>query len=98
MREAITVDEAIEDYLHGVVRVRPWTKKREEELLHAFCDWMYATPGVDPQLAAVSPELAARYAAEAGLEATEAEALLAALRSLSLWACAQGVVEASPFA
>jgi hypothetical protein len=96
--ETITVDAAVADYLHAVVRVRPWTRKREEEMLDAFCDWMYASPGVGPALAAVTPELAARYAAGAGLDAAEAEELRAVLRSLSLWACAQGVRETNPFA
>lgn len=93
---APTLDAAIDDYLHLIVRTRPWTKAREEELLDAFCDWAYAR-GPAPTLAAVTPSLAARHAADAGYPPAAAAELVAALGKLSAWAVSRGLMARSPF-
>lgn len=94
---APTLDAAIDDYLHLIVRTRPWTKAREEELLDAFCDWAYARPGPAPTLAAASPALAARHAADAGYTPGTAAELAAALGRLAAWAVARGLMAENPF-
>jgi hypothetical protein len=87
----------IDDYLHIIVRTRPWTKKREEELLLAFSDWFYAQPEPSYTITSVTPATTARYAQELALSSAEHEELNAVLCTLFLWAEQQYAVPNNPF-
>lgn len=91
-------DAAIEDYLHLIVRTRPWTKKREEALLTEFEDWLYEQHMRRFHVADLGPELAAQYAAALNLSQAERDELLNVLRIFSLWATQQNLIETNQFA
>lgn len=90
------LEAAIDDYLHTIVRSQPWIKKQEEAVLLAFSEWLYDQP-TSPALAAISPELTARYAQATGLSTAEHEALNLALQHVFAWAEYQQEVTANPF-
>lgn len=79
---APTLVEAIDEYLHLIVRVRPWTRKREEAALTGFAAWL----GEKATLTSVTPALASNYIQEARLDPDRAEAVLAAVDHLLGWA------------
>lgn len=90
-----TLEEIIDDYLHVIVRTRPWTKKREAEALTTFAAWLrgrWSNSG--NWLACLTPALARHSATERGLDARERDNLLAALDNLLAWARAEGLLEA----
>lgn len=91
------VDTAIDDYVHQIVRTRPWTKKREEELLEDFCDWLFSQPGVDPHLNALTPAMSARYADAVDLHEADRDELATTLFNLMAWAEHKQLVTANPF-
>ena len=78
-------DQAVDEYLHAIVRVRPWTLRRETEQLEALSDWLYAQSDLSVELDAVTPEVTHRYAAENNLSDAEREALDATLERLRAW-------------
>lgn len=94
----VDLEAIIDDYLHVIVRTRPWTKKREEVLLLAFCDWFYEQPGSIHVITAVSPTTTEQYAQAVGLESAEHDELNAAFYTLFLWAEQQYAVPTNPFA
>ncbi len=94
---AMTIDEAIDEYLHALVRSRPWTKKREEAALTAFGTWLLAQPDVRLTLDAITPAVAERYVAAAGLAAAERDHLLGALHHLYTWAIYARATTRNPF-
>ncbi len=94
----LRIDVALDDYLHQIVRTRPWTKKREEALLTAFLDWLYAQPHASAYLDTITPVVSARYVREAGLSAREGRDLTAALYNLFAWAEQGNRVQTNPFA
>ncbi|MDQ3522958.1 MAG: hypothetical protein M3434_11565 [Gemmatimonadota bacterium] len=84
-----TLEQAIDDYLHVVVRTRPWTRKREAEALTAFVAWFRGPPtSSGASLADLTPALARHSATERGLDAGELEQLLTALQNLLAWGAA----------
>ncbi len=93
----ITLDAAIEDYLHLIVRTRPWTKKHDEAVLTDFSDWLHEHYGRDVTLAALRPEDATRYVEANALSATDQAELFKTLGLLYLWATQQGLVENNPY-
>jgi hypothetical protein len=94
----IPIDVAIDDYLHTIVRTRPWTKKREEELLEGLSAWLYEQPDPRVALDEIAPALAEQYAAAASLSATERDELLAALDHLYAWSVYADQIDHNPFA
>lgn len=90
-------DSAIDDYLHLIVRTRPWTKKREEELLTEFEEWLYEQHSRRVETAEVTPELAAQYASAINLSIAEREELLSVLRVFGLWAAQQQIIAGNQF-
>lgn len=94
----MTIDAAIDDYLHTIVRTRPWTKKREEELLEGLSDWLYQQPQQRIRLPEIGPELVRQYAAATALDETDHRDLLAALHNLYTWSIHTEAVKENPFA
>lgn len=94
----MTIDAAIDDYLHTIVRTRPWTKKREEELLEGLSDWLYEQPEPRIRLSEIGPELVQQYTLVAGLRADDQRELLVALHNLYTWSIHVEAVEDNPFA
>lgn len=92
------IDVAIDDYLHTIVRTRPWTKKREEELLEAFSDWLYAQPVPAVTLQEIGPNLVDHYATTRSLNSAEHNELLGALNNLYMWSVHSGMTNHNPFA
>lgn len=90
-------DSAIDDYLHLIVRTRPWTKKREEELLTEFDEWLYEQHAHRFETAEITPELVAQYASAINLSMAERDELLGVLRVFSLWAVQQQVIVSNQF-
>lgn len=77
-------NEAVAEYLHRSDRSAPWTRQREEEALDGLSGWLQAQAGAVP-LAAVTPRVVSRYAAERRLSAEELEDLHGTLSTLFLW-------------
>lgn len=89
-------DVALDDYLHQIVRTRPWTKKREEELLTAFAEWLAGQPDLQSDLASITPALVQRYIATEGLDAPTCGEFDTALHNFRLWADYYGLVPTNP--
>jgi hypothetical protein len=77
-------NDAVAEYLLRSDRSAPWTRQREEAALDGLSGWLQAQAGVVP-LAAVTPQVVSRYAAERRLGADELEDLHGTLSSLFLW-------------
>lgn len=77
-------DDAVAEYLHRSDRPAPWTRRREEDALDGLSGWLHATAGEVP-LAAVTPQVVSRYAAERRLSREELEDLNGAISGLFLW-------------
>lgn len=77
-------DEAVAHYLHRSDRPVPWTRQQEEDALDGLSGWLHAHAGAVP-LAAVTPQVLSRYAADAQLSAEELDDLHGTLASLFLW-------------
>ncbi len=93
-----TIDVAIDDYLHTIVRTRPWTKKREEELLEGFSAWLQAQPAPPINMNEIGPALADQYAATVPLSKAEHTELLGALNHLFMWSVHTAMAQHNPFA
>jgi hypothetical protein len=93
--QGVGFDAAIDDYLHAIIRTRPWTKKREEELLTSLSDWLYAQPDLSVQLASVTPPVVRRYCATTGLDDAEQDDLQVTLIRLRVWAEINGYSSAT---
>ena len=77
-------DVAVAEYLHRTDRPVPWARKQEEDALDGLSGWLHSTAGEVP-LAAVTPQIVSRYAAERRLSAEELDDLHGTLASLFLW-------------
>ena len=87
-------DLAIDEYLHAIVRTRPWTVRRDTELLEALSDWLYAQPDLmSVELGAVTPETIRRYATGNGLTEEECEEVDEAVERLQAWTETRGLRE-----
>ncbi len=91
------INEAIDDYLRLIVRTRPWTKQREEELLVPFGDWVYEQPDLALELETITPALVQRYGADVKLPIGERDDLERTLGKFWLWAESRGHVRGNPF-
>ena len=80
------LDAAIDDYLHLIVRTRPWTKKREAELLDAWSEWLNARTQEPIHLTPDARRLAAMYADETRLAPGRRSDLAEAVDRLCRWA------------
>jgi len=88
-------DVALDDYLHQIVRTRPWVKKREEQLLTGFGEWLVAQPDLDAGLASITPLLVRRYAADEGIDGPTYTELEIALQNFCGWATYAGLIPAN---
>jgi hypothetical protein len=77
-------NDAVAEYLHRPGRPVPWARQQEEEALDGLSGWLQAQAGVVP-LAAVTPQVVSRYAAERHLSREELAELHGTLASLFLW-------------
>jgi hypothetical protein len=93
----LEIEAAIDDYLHTIVRTRPWTKAREEDLLTSFSDWLYEQPGHSVELASVTPEVVRHYSETRGLGESEQSELQATMGKLLIWAEVRGHIQSNPF-
>jgi len=93
----MALDAAIDDYLHTIIRSRPWAKKREEELLGGFSEWLYAQPNANVTLDSLDSSVVTEYATSQRLDAAEQDELLATLNNLYVWAIYAQAVDANPF-
>lgn len=91
------IDVAIDDYMHVIVRTRPWTKKLEEGVLEGFAAWLQTQPNAPVFLHEISPEHVQRYIGAAELSSAEQRDLHEALHNLHLWAAKQGWIEQNRF-
>jgi len=92
-----TIDAVIDDYLHKIVRNRPWTKAREEELLARYADWLYEQPEHGVLLVDAGPQAAERYADAAGLADDERDELMGSLRRVFTHGVRSGWIRQNPF-
>ncbi|HEX6372279.1 MAG TPA: hypothetical protein VF006_25395 [Longimicrobium sp.] len=77
-------DDAVAAYLHRSDRPVPWMRRQEEDALDGLSGWLHSAAGEVP-LAAVTPRIVSRYAAERHLSAEELDDLHGTLASLFLW-------------
>jgi hypothetical protein len=77
-------DAAVAEFLHRADRPVPWVRKQEEDALDGLSGWLHSTAGEVP-LAAVTPRIVSRYAAERRLSAEELDDLHGTLASLFRW-------------
>lgn len=77
-------DVAVAEYLHRTDRSLPWGRKQEEDALDGLSGWLHSAAGEVP-LAAVTPRIVSRYAAERSLSAEDLDELHGTLASLFLW-------------
>lgn len=92
-----TIEVAIDDYMHVIARTRPWSMKREGEILEAFSEWLYEQPEQRVMLDEVTGEQVQQYAATTGVSDEEQQELTAVLNNLYLWADKQGWTTLNPF-
>lgn len=77
-------DDAVAGYLHRADRPAPWARPQEEAALDGLSGWLHAVAGGVP-LAAVTPQIVSRYAAERQVSAQELDDLHATLAGLFRW-------------
>jgi hypothetical protein len=77
-------DVAVAEFLHRTDRPVPWVRKQEEDALDGLSGWLHSAAGEVP-LAAVTPQVVSRYAAERRLSAEELDDLHGTLANLFLW-------------
>lgn len=77
-------DVAVAEYLHRTDRPVPWARRQEEDALDGFSGWLHSAAGEVP-LAAVTPQIVSRYAAERHVGAQELDDLNATLARLFRW-------------
>ncbi len=92
-----TLEVAIDDYMHTIARTRPWTMRREEEVLTPFVEWLYEQPGARVDLPSVTPDVVERYAAEHAIGAEQRYKLMDTLRLVFMWSEQEGRVTGNPF-
>lgn len=92
-----SIDIAIDDYMHVIARTRPWSIKREDELLEAFSEWLYEQVEPRVMLDEVAPAQVQHFVAAAGWSDAEQQELLDVLNNLYLWSAKQGWVTVNPF-
>ncbi len=82
-------DSAVDAYLNGSDRSRPWTQREEEEMLRGLAGWL---PGqVESDIVEdITPDVLARYADERRLSDEERDDLQGTVASLRVWARAHG--------
>lgn len=89
-------EQAVDGYLHALVRSRPWIKKRQEAALLALGEWLYQH-GLSA-LSDVTPATVERYARIQALADADWAELITALHHLFTWAIYDGVAQTNPFA
>jgi len=87
----ITFARAVDDYLHAIVRIRPFDVAREETLLEAFGAWLDAQPDRERTLDEVGPDTLTAYAAATALPAADHAAVARAVDQLARWHARQDV-------
>jgi hypothetical protein len=89
-RPAMTdFNRAVDEYLHGESRSRPWTQKQEEDTLRGLAGWMHDHVP-EESLEAVTGDVLSRYADERSLSAEELDDLHGTVASMRVWARHRG--------
>lgn len=91
------IDVAIDDYMHVIARTRPWSLKREDELLEAFSEWLYEQAAPRVMLDEVAPAQVQRFVVAAGWSEAAQQELIDVLSNVYLWSAKQGWVTVNPF-
>jgi hypothetical protein len=78
-------DAAVNAYLNGSDRSRPWTQREEEEMLRGLAGWLPGQVESDI-LEDITPDVLARYADERRLSDEERDDLQGTVASLRVWA------------
>lgn len=91
------IDVAIDDYMHVIARTRPWSMRREEELLEVFSEWLYEQPEPRVMLNEIVPEQVQHFVAAAEWNEEDQQELIDVLNNLYLWSGKQGWVVVNPF-
>lgn len=97
-RTPLTLAAAIDDYLHTIVRSRPWTIKRDQEILEALDTWLSGPDDDSPPIAQIDPAIVERYVRDAGIDQPQRAELHAALDALFTWLVHDRAVSDNPFA
>ena len=82
-------DSAVDMYLNGSDRSRPWTQREEEVMLRGLAEWLpgqVASDGVED----ITPDVLTRYADERRLSDEERDDLQGTVASLRVWARTHG--------
>jgi hypothetical protein len=82
-------DAAVDAYLNGSDRSRPWTQREEEQMLRGLAGWLpgqVESDGVED----ITPDVLARYADERRLSDEERDDLQGTVASLRVWARSHG--------
>ena len=93
--ETPTLEAALDNYLHVMVRVRPWAKKASEEMLRPLNNWLDEQAGVLP-VTALTPEVVGAYCSDVRLTVGARTDLRAALHDFARWLVISKVVAAHP--
>ncbi|HZG42667.1 MAG TPA: hypothetical protein VEY93_06870 [Longimicrobium sp.] len=78
-------EAAVDAYLNGSDRSRPWTQQEEEQMLRGLAGWLPGQVESDT-LDDITPDVLARYADERRLSDEERDDLQGTVASLRVWA------------
>jgi hypothetical protein len=78
-------DAAMDAYLNGSDRSRPWTQREEEVMLRGLAGWLPGQVESDA-VEDITPDVLARYADERHLSDEERDDLQGTVASLRVWA------------
>jgi hypothetical protein len=82
-------DAAVDAYLNGSDRSRPWTQREEEQMLRGLAGWLPGQVESDT-LDDITPDVLARYSDERRLSDEERDDLQGTVASLRVWARTHG--------
>lgn len=91
------IDVAIDDYMHVIARTRPWSMKREGEILESFSAWLYEQPELCVMLDEIELEQVQQYGVAVGLSDQARQELIDVLHNLYLWSNKQDWIATNPF-
>ena len=88
----LAFEAALDDYLHQIVRTRPWTVTQEEAVLNEFAAWLLGQPDLGGDLVQITPDVIKRYRAATTLDEPQFATFEAAVGRLTAWAEYQGLI------
>jgi hypothetical protein len=78
-------EAAVDEYLSGTGRYRPWTQQQEEEALRGLAGWLRGHVESDT-VDAITPDVLSRYADERRMSDEERDDLQGTVAGLRVWA------------